>query len=205
MNEWVSQRDFVVQRLPDKQVNLIAKEEIDDGFFNFLRYFLPYELLFQNKILFHSSCVVDKKEEAFLFFGHSGAGKSTISKLCSEGNILGDDMNLLTIHPNVIFVESAAVGQRFYSKENFGTKYVVENAFWLEKSKFIKAEPLVNKRVSLLLSSFTGLFWDQLSEKDYLKVFQLAQLLNKNLGLYNLEFSLDKKVWNYVRKFNANL
>ena len=205
MNEWVSQRDFIAQRLPERQINLIAKEEISDGLFNFLRYFLPYELLKHNKILFHSSCVVDKSEEAYLFFGHSGAGKSTMAKLCNKGNVLGDDMNLLTIHPNVTFVESAVVGQRFYSKENFGTKYVVENAFWLSKAKKIKATELDEKQISRLLSSFSGLFWDQLSQEDYSKVFQLASTLKKNLGLYNLEFNIDKKVWSYVRKFSKSL
>src|SRR5690606_15209985 len=133
------------------------------GIFNFLRYLLPYELLLQNKVLFHSSCVVDNSDEPYLFFGHSGAGKSTISKLCSEGNILGDDMNLLSIHPNVIFVESAVVGQRYFSKENFGTKYVLEKAFWLKQSKKIKAESIKQERLTLILSSFSGLFWDQLS------------------------------------------
>lgn len=45
-------------------------------------------------ILFHSAGVV-RKGVCFLFFGHSGSGKTTITSLCPGDKILNDDLILL--------------------------------------------------------------------------------------------------------------
>ncbi len=63
---------------------------------NFLRILLAYLLLTLGGALIHSAAVVDR-ERAFVFFGHSGAGKTTVARLSvSEGlTVLSDDMNAL--------------------------------------------------------------------------------------------------------------
>jgi hypothetical protein len=48
----------------------------------------------QGGLLFHSAGIV-RGEAAYLFFGHSGSGKTTVSRLAGEGIVLNDDLLLL--------------------------------------------------------------------------------------------------------------
>lgn len=205
LKNFISQRDFLAKKLSIRSFQLMTPTRVDDGFFNFLRYLLPIELFAQNKILFHSSCVVNDKSEAFLFFGHSGAGKTTISELCCEGEVLGDDMNILSIRDGQVYVEAASVGQRIYDKKNFGIQYPLAKAFWLQKSAEIYVEEIQSGGYQFLLSSFAGLFWDQLKPIEFHKVFAIANQLRRNLRLYKLFFSKNKEVWNYVQLLEQNI
>ncbi len=67
-----------------------------------LEYFLRLVysfLVFQSSgILFHSAAIA-RDEKAYLFFGHSGSGKTTVSRLSSTYTILNDD--LVVIQPEV--------------------------------------------------------------------------------------------------------
>lgn len=64
---------------------------------NFLRVFAAYRAFETGGAMFHSSCAV-KDGRAHLFFGRSGAGKTTISRLCERAGleVLSDDMNVVS-------------------------------------------------------------------------------------------------------------
>jgi hypothetical protein len=200
-NDFISQRDFLTRRINRREYQLMAFQQIDDGLFNFLRFLLPVELLTSRQILFHSSCVVDQAGQAYLFFGPSGAGKTTIAQLCQEAgaNILGDDMNLIRAGQNSLTVEAAAVGQRHFQKENFGIPFPVKKVFWLQKGLVNRVREMGVGQMGLLLSSFSNLFWDQLTPLQYEKVFQTLALVNTQVDLHELEFKKDKEIWNYVQ------
>ena len=206
VEDWVLQRDFACRWVDRRKVFLVAENQISDGIFNFLRYLLPMELLLGESVLFHSSCVVDEESgNAYVFFGPSGAGKTTISQLCKGVNVLGDDMNLLRLEKKKVVVESALVGQRYYSKENFAKSFPVKAAFWLTQSKEIKISPIKKGRLNKLLSSFSGFFWEQLPMSHYQQVFRLAQSFSKKMKINELEFNKTEEVWNHVRFFDQNL
>lgn len=205
LDNWVLQRDFIAQSCDPKKYFLVAEQQVDDGLFNFLRYLLPRELLQKNSVLFHSSCVVDERNGAYLFFGPSGAGKTTLSQLCQGGNVLGDDMNLLKIENKKVLVEPALVGQRYYSPKNFAKTFEIKAAFWLTQFGRIEISSLQEGSLNKLLSSFVGLFWDQLSTEDYQKVFNLAHTFSKKLRLMELKFNPTQEVWDHVRNFGQNL
>lgn len=63
---------------------------------NFFRLLVAYRLLHLGGVLFHSAAVASRGQ-GFLFLGHSGAGKTTISKLslATGRSVLSDDMNAL--------------------------------------------------------------------------------------------------------------
>jgi hypothetical protein len=73
---------------------LASSEEFLGVFENYLRILVAYRLLDCGGALLHSAGVVDS-EEVHLFYGFSGAGKSTISRLgqAEERLILSDDLN----------------------------------------------------------------------------------------------------------------
>jgi len=64
---------------------------------NFLRVLAAYRAFETGGAMLHSSCAV-KDGRAHLFFGRSGAGKTTISRLCERAGleVLSDDMNVVS-------------------------------------------------------------------------------------------------------------
>lgn len=205
-SQWVIQRDFMSFQPRPGTYFVVAENTIDDGFHNFLRYLLPRLLLKNNKILFHSSCVVDlETNKAILFFGPSGAGKTTISQLCSEGLVLGDDMNLLYTVAGEPKVEVSALGQRYYAPEYFNQPFNIGACFWLQQDESIRIKQLHNSAITKIFSSLTGLFWDQLSEEEINRSFQISRQLEKKLPIYQLNFNKTKEVWSHVRNFTQSL
>jgi hypothetical protein len=75
------------------QLNLSSKQPVED-----IDYFIRVVcalLAFENKgVMFHAAGVV-REGSALLFFGHSGAGKTTVARLSPGGLILNDDLVIL--------------------------------------------------------------------------------------------------------------
>lgn len=92
---------------PGSLVGTLFSPEADGPFFlsqveNFFRLLVAYRLLHLGGVLLHSAGVVsprasDGAEVAHVFVGHSGAGKTTISRraLAEGRQVLSDDMNAL--------------------------------------------------------------------------------------------------------------
>ena len=114
LDRWVYELDFDYQPTSLRMVglDLMARLELQPSlraelwveteqpdtfhgaFENFLRVVVAYAALGQGGALVHSACVVDT-DDAWLFIGHSGAGKSTISQLGADSGrtVLSDDLN----------------------------------------------------------------------------------------------------------------
>jgi hypothetical protein len=58
---------------------------------NFLRVLYAWETLARGGLLLHASGVV-RGEKGYVFFGHSGAGKTTIANLSTPSLVLSDDL-----------------------------------------------------------------------------------------------------------------
>ena len=108
---------------PARRCGKLAVARIDAGplhrvFENFLRVVAAHWFLRQGSLLVHASGVV-RGGAAYLFFGPSGAGKTTVT-LLSEGDlILGDDLILL--QPNGQSFEACSVPFRGVYRETPGT------------------------------------------------------------------------------------
>lgn len=75
------------------QLALSSRQPVED-----IDYFIRVVcalLAFENKgVMFHAAGVV-REDRAYLFFGHSGAGKTTVARLSADGLILNDDLVVL--------------------------------------------------------------------------------------------------------------
>jgi len=198
-DEWACQRDFVAKKNKNKVV-AVCKNNVSDGFFNLMRWILPRFWLSQNQFLFHSSCVLNNNEEAYLCLGPSGAGKTTISKFLPESQVLGDDMNLLTITDDgKALVTPSLLGQSYESDSLFGKSFPLKQIFWITKSDENKI--IENKNLSLRLKtcmSLVNIFWQHLDEESVNSVQYVISTLNKNYDIKELKFSLNRGVWDYV-------
>ncbi len=73
-----------------------APDTFHGAFENFLRVIVAYAALRRGGALVHSAAVVaEQGDDTWLFIGHSGAGKSTVSQLGADSGrtVLSDDLN----------------------------------------------------------------------------------------------------------------
>lgn len=192
------QRDFAA--LLDKDtVFLICDDIVGDGFYNFLRWYLSEKLMDIGKYAVHSSCVLDKRNNAHLFLGHSGAGKTTLTKLSHPRQILGDDMNLVSVENKMLYVEAGAIGGQFNSMIGYDKKMPVIAYYWLRQAP-------VNERVELghlvgnqkFLASFANLHWPTLTQKKIDQLLEFSFKATANVKFYELNFTNSQAIWNYL-------
>lgn len=192
------QRDFVA-KVENKNIYLISKTEIGDGFYNFLRWFLPRNILSQNKIVLHSSCVIFNNGNANFFLGHSGAGKSTISDLAGDRIVLGDDMNLLSFEGGEIYAQAGAIGGKFYPDVDYSKKYKIDNFYCLNQGdENIVVSMGKSKALLKIISSFANLFWEEITKEEKDHCLDLAKEIVTKFNFYKLTFVKDKSVYEVI-------
>jgi len=113
-------------------------------FENFFRNLVAYRLLELGGVLLHSAGVVGHGDQAWLFVGQSGAGKSTIALLCSQQGfpILSDDMNALLPTGDGVFVEKVPFAGTFRSDSSCGKRYPLGLICRIEKDEKNSIAPI---------------------------------------------------------------
>ena len=78
----------------------------EHAFDNFFRMLVAHRLLDCGGVLLHSAAVV-VRQRAFVFSGHSGAGKTTVSRLALAAGheVLSDDINAISVNADGVWVE----------------------------------------------------------------------------------------------------
>lgn len=194
-------RQFAIQRdflgIDEQKFSiLVCSYAIGDGFFNFLRWIAPKYFIPQNKLLLHSSCVLDSYKEAYFSFGPSGAGKTTISSLVPRSRVLGDDMNVLKVEDGRCWAQAGALGQAITNPKEYGQWYPVRGCLWLEKSKSICITPMSKSDQFLKLSSaVANVFWPHLTTQESQKIFATIQNILQIVELQKLSFPISRDVW----------
>lgn len=197
---FIYQRDFAARILTPKKITLITEPKVCDGFYNFLRWYLPLELIKVNKLILHSSCILDKNSSnAHFFLGHSGAGKTTITELSSPRKILGDDMNLLSLDKTGLRAQAGAIGGYFKPQVNYSDSFPIKSFNWIIQSQ-------ENKRVKLstaqartkLMASVSNIFWESLDREQTDFIFETVMKAVSEVPVYELHFKKDSSFWNTI-------
>ena len=192
------QRDFVAKEHSEKQIFVVLNEDLGDGLYNFLRWFLPRKLLKKNTYVLHcSSIVIDEK--AYVFMGHSGAGKSTIANMAKRENfhVLGDDMNLLHQHSNgEVKISAGAIGGNFYPDVNYNRRYPIAEIFWIIQSdRNDKVELDKPNSILKLTASITNIFWEKLNEVELQQVLESVTNITEKKKVSELFFQKTPEVF----------
>lgn len=195
-NHIAIQRDFASWFISPNQILLICEDCVGDGFYNFLRWFISERLISHNKYVIHASCVLDKYNKAHIFLGHSGAGKTTITKLSAPRLTLGDDMNIISLEDQVPIVEAGAIGGLFNSMIGYDKKIEVKACYWLTQAKensLVELSPQIANQK--LLASFANLHWPTLPEKTADQLVDFSMKLTNTIKFYELQFKNDSSIW----------
>jgi hypothetical protein len=153
-----------------------ADEQFACAFENFFRVLAAYRLLQLGGTILHSACVATEGR-AYILLGHSGAGKTTFSRMALQcgWDVLSDDMNAVCLKDNRCYVEKLPFAGGLGQTPSRGKVYPLAGIFTLQKSgnnrlhglttcqalaKTFCCAPVINGdpyRLDLLLSSLETL------------------------------------------------
>ncbi|MFC1886902.1 hypothetical protein ACFLZM_07585 [Thermodesulfobacteriota bacterium] len=162
----------------------------------FYRMALNFFLIENNGFLLHSAGVVCG-DDAYIFSGPGGIGKSTIAALSNEFKVLADD-----------FVCIRKIEDSFYAYSTpwYGGKgqegYEIKRLFFLfrdEKTQIIDLKPA--QTVNALM---TNMYYNTIDEKILGKLMSVLCLFVESVPGYWLSFSLKDDLWAQIRKFEKN-
>ncbi len=196
----VIQRDFAAKRTGNRAIAMLAPN-LDDAIHNCLRWFIPNMLLENFSFLLHGAAVI-RDGFGYVFFGQSGAGKSTtvemISKADSNALLLGDDAVIVHFNPITQSAEVHAAplgcGYSRFSPPNISAPLAGIYPLKQDIKHSLKSVPLSQKVFSLLASAMTDQ-WDNEVEAR----FNLAALFaSAPCSFKNLHFKKNSDFWPMV-------
>jgi len=195
------QRDFVALIDPQNIIWVMTPLKIDDGFFNSMRWILSQRLLAQNKTVLHSSAVsvMTDGDEAYIFMGKSGAGKTTIAAMADDRLVLGDDMNILEASNHQLYIEAARLGQRIQNPKTYEKKFKVRKIFCPVQDTRNFIVPIPQHEVGLkIISSMANIFWPNQDKQVISDSLKLVEQIKKLGNFYYLHFTRSKEFWHVL-------
>ncbi|MBN1181556.1 MAG: hypothetical protein JXB49_04655 [Bacteroidales bacterium] len=166
-------------------------------FLSDLKLYFSIVILQYGGVLLHSSAVF-RDQEAMVFIGESGAGKSTIYDILrSKWQNLNDDINVLMPSDERIKIYSTPFGKNIGSYDNAP---FVETIYLLKKSIINKVAPPINQTVILNLMRSSCCFpsSDYFAQKLFDNILNIADLVT----IRELCFSRNSSLINF---FNSDL
>lgn len=193
----VVQRDFAARRFPSGVVARINGEEISDSLLNLLRWAVAEQAPTKGCLLVHAASIVSA-ERGYVFFGHSGAGKSTTAGLIAESDpgatVLGDDAAILKVNGSDLFLLSAPLGSAYTKEAPPSREVPLAGLFSLEQSSELSLAPLTDSEaLSALLASTMMTRFDDFSDER----IRLARRLSEGT-VHRLRFRKDPSFWPMV-------
>lgn len=201
----VYQRDFIARQDENGRHVALVGPVIDDAIFNLMRWTLPPLLLKKNAFLLHAAAVAHKGA-GFVFFGQSGAGKTTTTKLISQtepsAQIMGDDAVIIELASSGdVWAHAAPLGSSYLQAAPPNVSVPVARLFALRQDTHDELVELgaAKAAASLLASAMTLRFDWNTNER-----FELAQRFTRRGGIQALHFRKDAKFWNLILERTCN-
>jgi hypothetical protein len=167
-------------------------------FTNVIRVLAAYRLLAGGGVLLHSAGIVDQ-EQADLFLGRSGAGKTTLSRLglASGRIVLSDDINAVTWAAGQPMVHKVPFSGELGRTDTHDTAYPARSVCRLVKDQQTTLSPLRPAESLALL-----IVCSPIVNSDPYRFGQLTQNLEaiaRHLPCYRLHLALGADPWPALR------
>ena len=156
-----------------------------------LRILLTWMLLPRAGFLLHAATVV-RDGRAYLFTGKSGAGKSTVASLATEGSVLTDELSLIRREDGVW----RAYGTPFWGEFRAGDLNVsapIAGVFRLMQEENNRVTPL--RSVELLRAMIGNVLFFSRQPADSQRLLNIISHAAQELRGYTLEFRKDRTFW----------
>jgi len=145
-------------------------------------------------LLIHSSCVVNG-DQAYLFAGLSGAGKSTVAVLSQPREVLSDEAALIKVEQDRIIAYDSPF--RSDSKTNYEkASRPLAAIHLLEQSPHIERSPITQAETVFRLMD--QIFYWAYDPAETRKVLELCRTLTKQVDAYNLKFQKNDLFWERI-------
>ncbi|MCL7753099.1 phosphoenolpyruvate carboxykinase (ATP) [Polaribacter sp. Z022] len=165
----------------------------------FLLFMFSKLCLNQKKIIFHSSVLIDKKNNAYVFFGPSGIGKTTISKKLTEFEVFSDDMIVIEKNSEKYNLHKTPFERAKTYKDP--KKVNIKGFYRLVQSDKIKIKRLnLANSFNCLLSNLWFNNYDKENIKPY---FRIIKDLTNNLPIFEFhtnKLTTQKEIINILKK-----
>ena len=165
----------------------------------FLRVYCAWKAIERDGFLLHAASIV-RDGRTYIFFGHSGAGKTTVSKFSRElGLILSDDITLVTHEaggyrahsvPFRAFEKSRVVAER--------RTYPVAGLFQLVQAKRNRVDRLPTARAVAAVLSCLPFVTEKLLPHDPPQMMALTKRILSEIPVFRLEFTRSAEFWKPV-------
>jgi hypothetical protein len=160
------------------------------------------QVLGEKKACFIHSAALVKSGKGYLFFGDSGAGKSSLSKMSDGAVVLSDDSPILSRRNGDYLVFSSPYHQMDPSKgldqEGIGRSARVEGLYFLFKDDRLFLDEISKEEaVSRIIKRYI-LFFPYLSSRAKSVLFDLTLELCHRLTVHKLHFCLNQKLWELI-------
>jgi hypothetical protein len=161
---------------------------------NTLRIAVAFRLQDRGGVLLHSAGLVES-DEACIFFGHSGAGKTTICRLGMERglHVLSDDLNALFVEDGRVFVEKMPFSGELGEVSGTRGRYPVRGIFLLCKGlkSHLTTLPMAKAVARLYGSAPFVNADDTVADQVLANIENLA----KSTDVQQLTFTLNEDFW----------
>jgi hypothetical protein len=154
-----------------------------------------YLVYHQWGLLVHSSCVMDKGK-AYMFAGHSGAGKSTAAKLSSPRELLSDEATVVKITPDQITVFNSPFRSELEGSSDVEGSSPLGNIYILNQAIQNKTVPL--SRSNGFLHLIDKIFYWSHNPEETKKILGLLQNLANTVPIYELHFQKNNTFWELI-------
>lgn len=146
-------------------------------------------------LLIHSSCVMDKGR-AYLFAGHSGAGKSTAAKLSMPRNLLSDEATVVKITPDKVTIFNSPFRSELDRTTGAEENSPLAGIYLLNQAVDNHIVPL--SKSSGFLHLMDKVFYWSHSPEEIRDILQLLQQLVNSVSICELHFQKNDTFWELI-------
>jgi len=192
-------RGFIDEKTGQGYLQLSSIQPVEDIDY-FLRVVLALLVHQVGGVMMHTAGIV-RKDQAYLFFGHSGSGKTTVCRTTMEGSsnddfkILNDDLIILLPHSN----RWLAYSTPFWNPTQMipdNQSAPVDGIYLLMQDNHVYTQQLTpGKATAAVIANIPVIPQDPVRSVQLLEILTSLQ---RRIPVYELHFLPDNSFWNVI-------